>query len=128
MTSAASDQPNDRPRPVGPILPIVASVLDVLALIPALGLALAGAFASDPGVDRISAWTKLFILGTSITPELLVLGAIGSWVAWGVSRRHRGPAAMAVRGICYLLPVLGLAVIAIGLLGIQVACNGSFTC
>lgn len=123
MTDTSSTPPD---RQVGPTLPIVASVLALLGVIPALLVAMFSVFASDPG--NISGWATLFIYACWITPVLCVVGAAGSWIAWGVTRRHRTGPARIVRGAVYLLPLAGVLLIAISVLGTTVFCDGSLSC
>ena len=124
----APDDEGQSTPPVGPALPIVASVLALVGFVPAAVVALFSVFASDPGLDRISIWARLFIMASWLTPVLCLVGAIASWVVWGVSRRRRGGVARTVRGITYLLPLIGVVLIGIAWFGTEVFCGGSLTC
>jgi hypothetical protein len=114
-----------RPSSVGPALPILTTIGWILA---ALILALPTAFSPMLFDSGGSTWTVLIVVGLVLSLLLCGVSIVGGWVTWALTRGRRGGGARILRGVLYLLPLLGIAITLIGFAGIQVLCSGNLDC
>ena len=110
---------------VGPLLPILATVGWILVGLVLCVPAMFSPMLFDSGG---SFWALLIVFGLVSSLLLCALSVIGGWIAWAVTRQRRGGGALVLRGVFYLLPLLGLATAAIGIAGIELVCAGSMNC
>ncbi|MEY4135968.1 MAG: hypothetical protein RL205_96 [Actinomycetota bacterium] len=111
--------------PVGPLLPILTTVGWILA---AVILAVPTMFSPMLFDSGGSVWAVIVVFGLVSTLLLCGLSVVAGWIAWAASRESRGAGARVLRGMFYLLPLIGLAATAIGFGGIQFACAGNLNC
>jgi uncharacterized membrane protein YeaQ/YmgE (transglycosylase-associated protein family) len=115
-------------RAIGPALPIVSTVIWLMLGAVAGVLAPFTIFLFDPGADAVSVWTWLIFLGVMATVVLCLVSILAGWLAWALTRRRSSGLTRVLRGTAYLLPLLGIALLAVGFLGSSLLCSGSLTC
>ena len=110
---------------VGPLLPILVTIGWILVALVLLIPTMFSPMLFDSGG---SFWTLLIVFGLLSSLFLCGLSVICGWIAWGVTRQRRGGASRILRGVIYLVPLLGIATAGIGIAGIQLACAGNLNC
>lgn len=80
-----------------------------------------------PGSQDV-VWTKLLFAAIASGPALCVVSVLGSWLAWGVTRRWEPARGAVARGVLAALPLLSVVLVVIAVVLLQVNCGGSFSC
>jgi hypothetical protein len=111
--------------PVSPVLPIVATVVWLVLIVPTVIVAAFSAMLFDSGGSTPAV---LVFAGFWLTLPLTLISISASWILWGLTRRKRSTGLKVARGVAYLLPLIGLGLAGVGLLWIQTACSGNLSC
>ena len=124
--------------PKTPWMLIVATVLAILGLVLGIASALPAMFAvmmfDAPGSENVF-WTQLAAYGMLAMPVVTlgacVIAGIAIGVGWAANAKQnvqQARGAMMLACMLLMLPVLNLAVVIAGFVGLQVVCGGSFSC
>ena len=114
-------------RAANPIVPILATVIWLLAAAIAALPVLMSVMIFDSGTDNASIWAWLLFYGLWAFLGVCILTVPIVWIVWAVTRKHDGGGRL-LRVLAALLPLIPLAVAAIGFI-VTVAgpCQGNFS-
>lgn len=111
-------------RSVGPVLPIIATIVWLAFMVIVAFIGLFSVMIFDSG--DVSVWSWLLFIGIWAFVILCPISILAGWLSWALTRASgRG---RALRTSAYLLPLLGVLVFAVGFVGTDVLCSGSLTC
>lgn len=111
----------------GPLVPILATVIWILAVVVAVVPVLMSVMIFDSGTDNASTWTWLFFYGMWAFLWVCILTVPVVWIVWAITRK-RARGGRLLRVLAALLPLIPLAVAAIGIIGtIAGPCQGNFS-
>ena len=84
----------------------------------------------SPG-SQSNPFTVLAFLGIASLPFLCILTIVVVWVVYFLTRTwgqsHVG-AARSIRVLTALIPLLSVGLLAVSIIGLQIACGGNFSC
>lgn len=123
---AVPAEPVSEPARLGPVLPILFTVLWLIVGAVSTFLLFFSVFLFDSGG---STWTWMIFYGFLGTVLLCPTSIIAGWIAWAVTRKDvsRGSRRV-VRIIAYSLPVLGILTVILGFVAIETLCGSSLSC
>ncbi len=110
----------ERPKP---ILPVVASVVWLVGMIPALATIMMSAFFFDAPGSEDNGYLIAFLAGATSYPFLAAVSVVGSWTAWTLRPHSAG-----LKWAFAILPVLALITCAVAMGLLMVVCDGDFVC
>lgn len=112
-------------RAANPLVPILATVIWLLAVVVAVVPVLMSVMIFDSGTDNASIWAWLFFYGLWAFLGVCILTVPIVWIVWAITRKHDGVGRL-LRVLAALLPLIPLAVAAIGIIGtIAGPCQGN---
>ena len=114
-------------RAANPLVPILATVVWLLAVVVATVPVLMSVMIFDSGTDNVPIWTWLFFYGLWGFLGMCILTVPVVWIVWAITRKSDGGGRL-LRVLAALLPLIPLAVAAIGIIGtIAGPCQGNFS-
>ena len=121
-----------QPSPVNrnaanPLVPILATVIWLLAAAIAALPVLMSVMIFDSGTDNASIWAWLLFYGLWAFLGVFILTVPIVWIVWAITRKRDGGGRL-LRVLAALLPLIPLAVAAIGLIAtVAGPCQGNFS-
>ncbi len=114
-------------RAANPLVPILATVIWLLAVVVAVVPVLMSVMIFYSGTDNTSIWAWLLFYGLWAFLGVCILTVPIVWIVWAITRKHDGGGRL-LRVLAALLPLIPLAVAAIGIIGtIAGPCQGNFS-
>lgn len=114
-------------RAANPLVPILATVIWLLAAVVAVVPVLTSVMIFDGGTDNASFWAWLLFFGLWAFLGVCLLTVPVVWIVWAITRKHDGVGRL-LRVLAALLPLIPLAVAAIGfIVTVTGPCQGDFS-
>jgi small-conductance mechanosensitive channel len=107
----------------GPLIPILATVIWLVAAVIAAVPVLMSVMMFDSGTDNVTGWVWMAFYGMWAFLITCVLTVPITWIVWGLTRRHDGGGRL-LRVLSALLPLIPLAMVVIGFAGTSAFCDG----
>jgi ABC-type Fe3+ transport system permease subunit len=123
MTTNQMQQPSG----ANPLVPILATVFWLLAVVVAAVPVLMSVMIFDSGTENASIWAWLLFYGLWAFLGVCLLTVPVAWIVWAITRKRAGRGRL-LRVLAALLPLIPLAVAGIGILGtVAGPCQGNFS-
>ena len=111
----------------GPLVPILATVIWLLAVVVAAVPVLMSVMIFDSGTENASIWAWLFFYGLWAFLGVCLLTVPVVWIVWAITRKRAGGGRL-LRVLAALLPIIPLTVAAIGIIGtVAGPCQGNLS-
>lgn len=110
----------ERPKP---IIPVIASLVWLVGMIPALATIMMSVFFFDAPGSEDNGYLIALLAGVTSYPFLAAASVVGSWTLWILS-----PDSVGLKWAFAILPVFALITCAVAIALLTVVCDGDFVC